>query len=85
MDDARHRGHGNRWCGLPRTAGERLEAFIGATMRNTDPTETKPWQPLGERVVREAPKPAPAPPPRGPYGVIVGDDGKLKTTRNPNP
>jgi hypothetical protein len=56
-------------------------------MRTTDePTETKPWQPLGERVVRQAPKPAPgAPPPRGPYGVIVGDDGKLRTTKNPSP
>ena len=49
-------------------------------MRNTDPTETKPWQPLGERVVREAPKPAPSP--RGPSGIATDPDGRIRTTEH---
>ena len=53
-------------------------------VRTTD--EPEKFQPLGQPAPRIAPKPAaPAPVPRGEYGVIVGDDGKLKTTRNPNP
>lgn len=51
-------------------------------MRNTDP-DPKPFRPLGERV--QAPPP-PAPvlkPAQGPYGVVTGADGKMRTTKEP--
>jgi len=53
-------------------------------MRSTDPTEPPPWKPLGEKVERKTPEPE-KPKPRGEYGVVTGPNGKLKTTKNPNP
>lgn len=51
-------------------------------MRTTDDLNPEPkWQPLGERVVK-FPPPAPEPKPRGEYG-IVEENGKLRTTRDP--
>lgn len=53
-------------------------------MRSTDP-EPDPWQPLGERV----PKAPPAPPellkpkPEGPYGIVIDESGRRRTTTHP--
>jgi len=54
-------------------------------MRETDPPHP-PWQPLGPATPRSATAPPkPMTPARGEYGVTEGPDGKLKTTKNPNP
>jgi hypothetical protein len=47
-------------------------------MRNTDPVDPVPFQPLGEKVVKAAPTPAPQVP-QGPSGLVTVD-GKLQTT-----
>lgn len=52
-------------------------------MRSTDPEQT-PFRPFGEKV---APKPIAPPKPdpdaRGPYGIVTGPDGKMRTTKEP--
>lgn len=54
-------------------------------MRTTDDPTPEKFPPFGPAVPREAPKPTPAPAPRGSYGVVTDPDGKLRTTKSPNP
>ena len=56
-------------------------------MRTNEP-DPQPWRPLGEKVTPPAPpapapasKPVPGTDPR--YGVQVGPDGRLRTTKDP--
>ena len=53
-------------------------------MRTTEP-DPEPFKGLGEKVTKPAPAPAsPFPAPaRGPYGIVTGPGGKLRTTKDP--
>ncbi len=54
-------------------------------MRTTDDLNPPPpWKGLGERVTKPASAPASSSPtpPRGPYGLVTGDDGRIRTTRD---
>lgn len=52
-------------------------------MRSTDP-EPRPFGPLGEKVTpKTTPKPEPTQTPVGPYGIVTGSDGKMRTTKEP--
>lgn len=49
-------------------------------MRTID--EPEKFRGLGERVEKPKPAPAPAPTPQGPYGLVQGEDGRLRTTKD---
>jgi hypothetical protein len=53
-------------------------------MRTNEPTESTPWKPLGERVVKPQPE-KPEPKETGPSGLVTGEDGRMRTTRHPLP
>jgi hypothetical protein len=49
-------------------------------MRSTDP-DPQPFKPLGERATRQpTTSPPTSPKPTGPSGIVVGPDGRMKTT-----
>ncbi len=48
-------------------------------MRTTDDLNPERFQPLGKPIQKSA-APAPAPKPQGPSGIVVGSDGRLRTT-----
>jgi len=52
-------------------------------MRTTDDPMPDKWRPLGPAVPRAPAPPAPEPKPQGPYGIVTGPDGKIRTTKEP--
>ncbi len=54
-------------------------------MRDTEPP-APPFKPLGPAVPKATPAPpSPSNQPRGEYGLVTDERGRLRTTKNPNP
>lgn len=49
-------------------------------MRTTDDPTPEKFQPFGPKVEKAKPEPI-RQKPQGPYGVVVGEDGKMRTTK----
>lgn len=51
-------------------------------MRNTDPIEPERFHPLGSPTKAPAPPSPVLKPSQGPYGIVIGEDGKMRTTQD---
>ncbi len=50
--------------------------------RTTDDLNQEPFRPWGDKVTPPA-APKPEPKPEGPSGIVVGEDGRRRTTTHP--